>query len=253
MSRYELTTRVETKNPETLKLVGGTGLLNMLSDTINRMSGNSYVYSDSPFSLLDENKDFDKNDKIVQSFFNKINNVEKVFASSNGKQILSDTYGTLLNIRLSDLRLQMRKAYNYIQNALDISNDEAAIFGFDVALAKVNDDVMATWLAASTASAPKPNQVRWALLSDPTKISKLTTENFGTPGEFLTTDGRTIIFNCQERLCALDTSKKELGQSAIRLVSSTQGSEPTQSAWVTVNKVKYLLATVNGKLALLKP
>ena len=123
MSRYELTTRVETKNPETLKLVGGTGLLNMLSDTINRMSGNSYGYSDSPFSLLDENKDFDKNDKIVQSFFNKINNVEKVFASSNGKQILSDTYGTLLNIRLSDLRLQMRKAYNYIQNALDISND----------------------------------------------------------------------------------------------------------------------------------
>ena len=142
-------------------------------------------------------------------------------------------------------------AWSY--QTLDISTDDASVFGFDVALAKVSGDVMATWLAASTASAPKPNQVRWALLSDPTKISKLTTENFGTPGEFLTTDGRTIIFNCQERLCALDTSKKELGQSAIRLVSSTQGSEPTQSAWVTVNKVKYLLATVNGKLALLKP
>jgi len=136
---------------------------------------------------------------------------------------------------------------------LDISTDEANIFGFDVALAKVNGDVLATWLATSTATAPKPNQVRWALLSDPTKISKLTTENFGTPGEYLATDGRTIIFNCQERLCALDTSKKDLGQSAIRLVSSTQGSEPTQSAWVTVNKVKLLLATVNGKLALLKP
>ena len=142
-------------------------------------------------------------------------------------------------------------AWSY--QTLDISTDDASVFGFDVALAKVSGDVMATWLAASTASAPKPNQVRWALLSDPTKISKLTTENFGTPSEFLTTDGRTIIFNCQERLCALDTSKKELGQSAIRLVSSTQGSEPTQSAWVTVNKVKYLLATVNGKLALLKP
>ena len=136
---------------------------------------------------------------------------------------------------------------------LDISTDEANIFGFDVALAKVNGDVLATWLATSTATAPKPNQVRWALLSDPTKISKLTTENFGMPGEYLATDGRTIIFNCQERLCALDTSKKDLGQSAIRLVSSTQGSEPTQSAWVTVNKVKLLLATVNGKLALLKP
>jgi hypothetical protein len=136
---------------------------------------------------------------------------------------------------------------------LDISTDDAAVFGFDVALAKISGDVMATWLAASTESAPKPNQVRWALLSDPTKISKITTENFGTPGEFLTTDGKTIIFNCQERLCALDTSKKDLGQAAIRLVSSTQGSEPTQSAWVTINKIKYLLATVNGKLALLKP
>jgi hypothetical protein len=142
---------------------------------------------------------------------------------------------------------------DWVYQTLDISTDDASIFGFDVALAKVNGDVMATWLATSTATAPKPNQVRWALLSDPTKISRLTTENFGTPGEYLATDGRTIIFNCQERLCALDTSKKDLGQSAIRLVSSTQGSEPTQSAWVTVNKVKYLLATVNGKLALLKP
>jgi len=136
---------------------------------------------------------------------------------------------------------------------LDLSTDDAAIFGFDVALARTNGDVFVTWLAASTATAPKPNQVRWVLLSDSTNISKITTENFGTPGEHLATDGKTIIFNCEERLCALDTSKKELGQAAIRFVSSTQGSEPTQSAWVTVNKIKYLLATVNGKLALLKP
>ena len=136
---------------------------------------------------------------------------------------------------------------------LDISTDDASVFGFDVALAKTNGDVFVTWLAASAATAPKPNQVRWTMLKDSTKISKLTTENFGTPGQFMATDGKTIIFNCQERLCALDTSKKDLGQAAIRLVSSTQGSEPTQSAWVTVNKVKYLLATINGKLALLKP
>jgi len=141
----------------------------------------------------------------------------------------------------------------WVYQTLDISTDEAAVFGFDIALAKVSGDVLATWLAASAASAPKPNQVRWALLSNPTKISRLTTENFGTPSAYLATDGRTIIFNCQERLCALDTSKKDSGQSAIRLVRSSQGSEPTQSSWVTVNKVKYLLATVNGKLALLKP
>ena len=136
---------------------------------------------------------------------------------------------------------------------LDISTEEALIFGFDVALARTSSGVFATWLAASAASAPKPNQIRWTWLKDSTKIYKLTTENFGTPDKYLATDGKTIIFNCQERLCALDTSKRDLGQSAIRLVSSTQGPEPTQSAWVTVNKVKYVLATINGKLALLKP
>ena len=136
---------------------------------------------------------------------------------------------------------------------LDISTDDALIFGYDIALAKTSSGVFATWLAASSASAPKANQLRWASLSNPTKISKATTESFGTPGKYLATDGKTIIFNCQDRLCALDTSKKDLGQSAIRLVSSTQGPEPTQSAWVTVNKIKYLLATINGKLALLKP
>lgn len=136
---------------------------------------------------------------------------------------------------------------------LDISTDDALIFGYDLALARTTKGVFVTWLAASSASAPKPNQVRWASLNDPTKISRLTTENFGTPGKYLATDGKSIIFNCQDRLCALDTSKKDLGQSAIRLVSSTQGPEPTQSTWVTVNKVKYVLATINGKLALLKP
>jgi hypothetical protein len=81
----------------------------------------------------------------------------------------------------------------------------------------------------------------------------MTTENFGAPGAYLSIDGKTIVFNCQDRLCALDTSKSDTGQSAIRLVRSSQGVEPTQSAWVIVNKVKYLLATVSNKLALLKP
>ena len=143
------------------------------------------------------------------------------------------------------------KAWQY--QTLDISTDDAMIFGFDVALARTSAGVFATWLAASAASAPKPDQIRWSWLKDSTKIYRSTTENFGTPDKYLATDGRTIIFNCQDRLCALDTSKKDLGQSAIRLVSSTQGPEPTQSAWVTVNKVKYVLATINGKLALLKP
>ena len=141
--------------------------------------------------------------------------------------------------------------WNY--QTLDIATDEAAVFGYDVAMSRIGGDVLVTWLSASSASFPKPNQIRWVLLSKPLEISNITTENFGAPGEHLSTDGRTILFNCQDRLCALDLNKKDLGQGAIRLIRSTQGSETTQSAWVTIKKVKYVLATVNGKLALLKP
>jgi len=144
-------------------------------------------------------------------------------------------------------------ANTWSYQTLDIATDEASVFGYDVAMSKINGDVLITWLATSAATFPKPNQLRWAMLSKPLEISKITTENFGTPGEYLATDGKTILFNCQERLCSVDTTKKDLGQSAISLIRSTQGSEPTQSTWVIVNKVKYVLATVNGKLALLKP
>ncbi|CAB4699240.1 unannotated protein [freshwater metagenome] len=142
-------------------------------------------------------------------------------------------------------------AWSY--QTLDISTDEASVFGYDVAIAKENGDILIAWLATSAASFPKPDQVRWAMLSNPRVVSKITTENFGTPGPYLAIDGKTIAFNCQDRLCALDTTKIDAGQSAIRLVRSAQSAEPTQSAWITLNKVKYLLATVNAKLALLKP
>ncbi len=136
---------------------------------------------------------------------------------------------------------------------LDVSTDDASVFGYDVALSKVNGDVMAAWLASSIASFPKPNQIRWALLSAPLTISKMTTENFGEPGPYLSIEGNIIAFNCQDRLCALNTSKKDSGQAAISLVRSSSISDSTQSTWVTLNKVKYLISTVNNKLALLKP
>ena len=154
------------------------------------------------------------------------------------------------------VRIAIRTGSNpntWSYQTLDISTDDASVFGYDVSMSKINGDVLVTWLATSVATFPKPNQVRWALLSKPLDISKITTENFGTPGEHLSTDGKTILFNCQDRLCAIDIAKKDLGQSAIRLIRSTQGSEPTQSTWVSVNKIKYVLATVSGKLAFLKP
>ena len=142
-------------------------------------------------------------------------------------------------------------AWSY--QTLDISTEQASVFGYGIALAKVSGGVMAAWLASSIESLPKPDQIRWTMLNSSMEISSITTESFGTPGAYLSMNGKTIIFNCQERLCALDTSKASAGQSAISLVRSVQNVDPSQSAWVSINKVRFLLATVNNKLALLQP
>ncbi len=143
------------------------------------------------------------------------------------------------------------KGWTY--QALDLPSDNANVFGFDVNLLRIGNDVMASWLASSLVSSPKPDQIHWTLLSDPSNVKSMTTESFGTPGERILLDGKTIIFGCQDRLCSLETSKIALGQSSIRLVTNTQAPERTQSAWVSVKKVTYLLASLGGSLVLLKP
>jgi len=113
--------------------------------------------------------------------------------------------------------------------------------------------VRATWLATSANSFPVPNQIRWVSLYQPQKISSITTENFGVPGPDLSSETNLTVFNCQERLCAIDTNKTDKGQGAIMLVISNQNSNQIASAWVTINKVKHLLAAVDNKLSLLTP
>jgi len=144
-------------------------------------------------------------------------------------------------------------ATGWTYQTLDLPTDNANVFGFDVSLVRIGNDVMAAWLASSLVSSPKPDQIHWALLSNPAQVNSMTTESFGTPGEHMLLDGKTIIFGCQDRLCSLDTTKLALGQNAIHLVTSAQGSDSTQNAWVVVKKIKYLLTSVGGKLSLLKP
>jgi hypothetical protein len=53
-------------------------------------------------------------------------------------------------------------------------------------------------------------------------------------------------------LCAIDYAKFSKGQSAISLASSWQSAEPIASAWILLNKVRYAVAGINGKVVLLK-
>jgi hypothetical protein len=108
-------------------------------------------------------------------------------------------------------------------------------------------------LAGSSTTPGVANEIRWAKVDSPKKISKIVSGNFGQPGEHLSTNGKIIIYNCQERLCAINTEQKILNQNTIRLVTSSQELQPVDSVWLTINKSTNLLASKKGKMVLLKP
>jgi hypothetical protein len=136
---------------------------------------------------------------------------------------------------------------------LDRASDKSFIAGYDVAVANVGNSALVAWLAGPSTTPGVANEIRWAKIDSPKKISKIASGNFGRPGEHLSTNGKTIIYNCQERLCAINTTQKILNQNSIRLVTSSQELQPIDSVWLTINKSLNLLASKKGKMVLLKP
>jgi hypothetical protein len=132
-------------------------------------------------------------------------------------------------------------------STLDTSAGPIAVVGYDVALQKGSRGILATWLTASALTLPRAEQIRWAYLATPTEIKSLPTNGYGTPSKFLSSNGSTTIFNCQQRLCALDVST-----NALSLVTKEQNVDGFDSAWIVLNKVRYLISGIDGSLVLLR-
>jgi hypothetical protein len=130
---------------------------------------------------------------------------------------------------------------------LDTSNGPVAVAGYDVALQKGARGILATWLTSSALTIPKAEKIRWAYLAAPNNVRTLTTNGFGTPSKFLSSNGSTTVFNCQERLCSLDIST-----DALSVVAKEQIIDGFDSSWIVLNKVRYLISGIDGKLVSLR-
>ena len=149
------------------------------------------------------------------------------------------------------IRVAQRNGLNataWKYQTLDTSGGPITVVGYDVALQKGARGVLATWLTSSTLSLPNADQIRWTYLATPTNFKTLTTTGFGTPSKFLSSDGATSVFNCQNRLCAVDLSKE-----TISLVAKEQNVDGFDSAWIVLNKVRYLISGVKNQLVSLRP
>lgn len=137
---------------------------------------------------------------------------------------------------------------NWRYQTLDTSDGAIAVVGYDVSLNKSARGILATWMTSSILTLPKAEQIRSAYLTQTPSFTTLPTTNYGTPGKFISSDGSTTAFNCFERLCALDVSKK-----TISLVARDQYADGIDSTWIVLNKVRYLIAGIGTQLISLRP
>jgi hypothetical protein len=129
---------------------------------------------------------------------------------------------------------------------LDQAENGIPVAGFDVAIAPEKTSIRMVWIAAGTNSAPVPNQIRSTFIGKTKDIATATIEGFGTPGAYLTLDNGELIFNCESRLCSMNLT---LPNNPVRLVSSTQTTEPGHGVFVTIDKKKFLLAAIDRRIA----
>jgi hypothetical protein len=130
---------------------------------------------------------------------------------------------------------------------LDTSAGPIAVVGYDVELQKGARGILATWLTSSTLTLPKAEQIRWAYLAAPKVIKTLPTPGYGTPSKYLSSNGSITIFNCQDRLCAIDLSAQTLS-----LVTKEQNADGFDSAWIVLKNARYLVAGIGNKLVSLR-
>jgi hypothetical protein len=132
---------------------------------------------------------------------------------------------------------------------IDISGGPVPMVGFDVAIAKTLTGIQATWMSSVPTSPTSPSKVIWSPLQNTPQITSVTTELYGAPGKYLNTDGTFIAFNCQKRLCVLDSVR---AIPTIKVVTSEENPDGIDSAWVTVDRIKYLIAGANGQLSMFR-
>ena len=131
---------------------------------------------------------------------------------------------------------------------LDQAENGVPVAGFDVAIAPEKAGIRMVWIAASASSAPAPNQIRSTFVGNTMKINTAMTDGFGTPGASITLENGELIFNCELRLCSMNLNQ---ANNPIRLVSSIQTKEPGRGVFVTVDKKRFLLASIDRRIAFL--
>lgn len=154
------------------------------------------------------------------------------------------------NVTRGDIRYATRSSAfveDWSYKTLDTPGEGVAVAGYDVSVFNAARGVNLGWFTGSGVSFPDPNQVRYQTLLSST-FSNVKTTNYGVPNSPIEIDEKSILFGCNLRLCSINKV-----DNSISLVSSGSIKDGGKSNWINVNKIRYAVAGVSGKLTLFKP
>jgi hypothetical protein len=127
------------------------------------------------------------------------------------------------------------------------SGGNTVVAGYDLAATLISKVIYTGWLGASGISLPNPDQIQWSRMDSVALPSTTKTDYFGTPSAPIAVDNAAIIFGCQDRLCTYNKNDK-----TINLISNASVKDAKSATWITINKVKFALASSDGKLTLFR-
>ena len=153
------------------------------------------------------------------------------------------------NVTRGEIRYASRSTTSTLDwefKTLDIPSDRIYAAGFDVAIFNSSRGVERGWFAAGGALFPNPDLIKFQAAKSESADS-FTSELFGTPNSPISIDEKLILFGCELRLCAINKSNK-----SIALVSKGLIQKDGKAELLVLNKIRYAVAGVSGKLTLFK-
>jgi hypothetical protein len=154
------------------------------------------------------------------------------------------------NITKGEVRYASRStsaSSDWEYKTLDAPSERTYAVGYDVTILNTTKGLMTSWFTASGFTYPNPDQVKYQDINAVSVVS-MKDDEFGTLNSSISADEKMVLFSCELRLCAVNKTSR-----AVNLVSKNTIQKGAQVNWITVDKTKYAMAGVSGKLTLLKP
>ena len=154
------------------------------------------------------------------------------------------------NVTRGEIRYATRSSASSLDwkyQTLDMPGDRIYASGYDVGIFNLSKTIELGWFAAGGSLFPNPDSIRFQELQLPTPKSIQPTTH-GIPNSPIAIDAKFILFSCELRLCALNKSN-----NSISLISRDVIQKGGKGEWITINKVRYAIAGVSGKLTLFNP